>query len=277
MQVVVAGRADLEAAGAPGPRRSRAAPPSSACRASQPYLLSRARDLPARRFELLPLGRVRQMRGIRIVDVDEELAPDPEVGQRRDRAALARTSTMCPIRWPVFCPSPARDDLVVASRACRRRTPPTRRAAARRVRRVTAPQAVRTKMPAPSAVRMCRPSVSPASSVAPLSSRYQAGLPGTSKASTTSPEGRPSCSAGAKGLPSADRQARHGCPVEHVEDAVLIESPQHARMRPDAEGRALAQRQQSRDRVDLAVRKDDAGDRRVSAAGRLSDAAAASP
>ncbi len=113
---------------------------------------------------------------------------------------------------------------------------------------------------------MRRPSVSPAPSLPPgwdLPSRYQAPLPATVKGRISSPDGLPSGSAGSKARSIADRHALHVLFAEHVEDAVVAQDRQHLLMRVDRKRRALAHRQQPRDRIDLAVGQNHARDRRM--------------
>ena len=73
-----------------------------------------------------------------------------------------------------------------------------------------------------------------------------------------------------------DRLPLHVLLVQHIKDAVGLENCKHPLMRIKGEGRALAHRQQARDRVDLAIGQDHACDRAVAKLAWPWDEAAAS-
>ncbi len=72
-----------------------------------------------------------------------------------------------------------------------------------------------------------------------------------------------------------DRHARDVLLAQHVEDAVRLQDRQHLGVGIDRKGRTLAHRQQSRDRVDLAIGQDHARDRRMAQRAWPGDEAAA--
>src|SRR4030095_9018732 len=113
--------------------------------------------------------------------------------------------------------------------------------------------------------------LSSGSGVAPAS-RWIGSLPGTASASTRRPDARPSRSASSSSLPS--RSARHvswaGKPIERsIQYVAVRESTANAIGRVDHERMRFAQGQEAQAMIQIAVRQQDRGDRRVTGPARM--------